>query len=241
MPISSLFFYWSLNKISTTTSRIENLAVPAQQVSKDLRLSLLSITKFNALAYSQTKPDLLLTNKKEALSEQQEFSKMLNALKPQLTGQQNMQTLLVDASKNFEQLSKTSANMFNAKEQRFSAQSTAAILITEFGVELSNLSNGLLDIELIEVSAKQQSLLSSVFGTATRIDDLLFNLSNNIKSITQTTSVSDLNAHQQDTQFLLDNIQPNFVYLEQQATPFGDSLNAAQFTCLLYTSDAADE
>ena len=230
MLISSLFFYWSLNKISTTTSRIENLAVPAQQVSKDLRLSLLSITKFNALAYSQTKPDLLLTNKKEALSEQQEFSKMLNALKPQLTGQQNMQTLLVDASKNFEQLSKTSANMFNAKEQRFSAQSTAAILITEFGVELSNLSNGLLDIELIEVSAKQQSLLSSVFGTATRIDDLLFNLSNNIKSITQTTSVSDLNAHQQDTQFLLDNIQPNFVYLEQQATPLGDNLNAAQFT-----------
>jgi hypothetical protein len=67
MLISSLFFYWSLNKISTTTSRIENLAVPAQQVSKDLRLSLLSITKFNALAYSQTKPDLLLTNKKKAL------------------------------------------------------------------------------------------------------------------------------------------------------------------------------
>ena len=230
MLTSSLFFYWSLNKISTTTSRIENLAVPAQQVSKDLRLSLLSITKFNALAYSQTKPDLLLTNKKEALSEQQEFSNMLNALKPQLTGQQNMQTLLVDASKNFEQLSKTSANMFNAKEQRFTAQSAATSLIKEFGDELSNLSNALLDIELIEINAKQQSLLNSVFGTATRIDDLLFNLSNNIKSITQTTSVSDLNVHQQDTQFLLDNIQPNFVYLEQQATPFGDNLNAAQFT-----------
>ncbi|WP_351059419.1 hypothetical protein, partial [Psychrobacter sp. TB20-MNA-CIBAN-0197] len=60
--------------------------------------------------------------------------------------------------------------------------------------------------------------------------DLLFNLSNNIKSITQTTSINDLNSHQQDTLFLLDNIQPNFTYLEQQALPFNNAFNAKNLT-----------
>lgn len=66
-------FYWSLNQISTTNTRIETLAVPVQQASKDLRLSLLSITKFNAIAYSQTKLNLLLQNKKQAHAEQTQF------------------------------------------------------------------------------------------------------------------------------------------------------------------------
>ncbi|WP_193155093.1 methyl-accepting chemotaxis protein [Pseudoalteromonas aliena] len=228
MLTSSLFFYWSLNQISTTTLRIETLAVPTQQVSKDLRLSLLSITKFNALAYSQTKPDLLLLNKTQALAEQKQFLVMLNTLKPQLVQQQSMQTLLATTTGNFNKLNAISAAMFTAKEQRFKAQSTTATLIKKFGEQLSNLSNNLLDIELLTVPEKQQPLLNSMFGTATRIDDLLFNLSNNIKNITQTTSTDELNNLQQDTSFLLDNIEPNFNYLEQQSTPFINVLNVAQ-------------
>lgn len=228
MLTSSLFFYWSLNQISTTTLRIETLAVPTQQVSKDLRLSLLSITKFNALAYSQTKPDLLLLNKTQALAEQKQFLVMLNTLKPQLVQQQSMQTLLATTTGNFNKLNAISAAMFTAKEQRFKAQSTTATLIKKFGEQLSNLSNNLLDIELLTVPEKQQPLLNSMFGTATRIDDLLFNLSNNIKNITQTTSTDELNNLQQDTSFLLDNIEPNFNYLEQQSTPFINDLNVAQ-------------
>lgn len=228
MLTSSLFFYWSLNQISTTTLRIETLAVPTQQVSKDLRLSLLSITKFNALAYSQTKPDLLLLNKTQALAEQKQFLVMLNTLKPQLVQQQSMQTLLATTTGNFNKLNAISAAMFTAKEQRFKAQSTTATLIKKFGEQLSYLSNNLLDIELLTVPEKQQPLLNSMFGTATRIDDLLFNLSNNIKNITQTTSTDELNNLQQDTSFLLDNIEPNFNYLEQQSTPFINDLNVAQ-------------
>ena len=230
MLTSCVFFYWSLNQISITTSRIETLAVPVQQVSKDLRLSLLSITKFNAVAYSQTKPDSLLRNKDQAYAEQEQFLTMLNALESQLFQQQNMQALLAATTDNFNQLSKISAAMFSAKEQRFKAQNSALSLIKEFIEQLSSLSNRLLDIELLEVPSTQQPLLDSMFGTATRIDDLLFNLSNNVKSITQTTSTSDLSNHQQDTLFLLDNIQPNFTYLEQQATPFSNALNIGQLT-----------
>lgn len=227
---SSVFFYWSLNKISVNNTRTEKLAVPVQQFSKDLRLSLLSITKFNALAYSQANLDLLQQNKKQAQAEQQQFSDMLNSLSTQLNQQITMQNLLASTNEGFEQLTKVSVAMFSAKESKFVAQNSTIELSATFNEQLYNLSSNLLDIELLEVPAKQQALLNAMFGTATRIDDLLFNLSNNIKSITQTTSINDLNNHQQDTLFLLDNIQPNFTYLEQQALPFNNAFNAKNLT-----------
>ncbi|MBH0048349.1 methyl-accepting chemotaxis protein [Pseudoalteromonas sp. NZS11_1] len=227
---SSVFFYWSLNKISVNNTRTEKLAVPVQQFSKDLRLSLLSITKFNALAYSQANLDLLQQNKKQAQAEQQQFSDMLNSLSTQLNQQITMQNLLASTNEGFEQLTKVSVAMFSAKESKFVAQNSTIELSATFNEQLYNLSSNLLDIELLEVTAKQQALLNAMFGTATRIDDLLFNLSNNIKSITQTTSINDLNNHQQDTLFLLDNIQPNFTYLEQQALPFNNAFNAKNLT-----------
>ena len=227
---SSVFFYWSLNKISVNNTRTEKLAVPVQQFSKDLRLSLLSITKFNALAYSQANLDLLQQNKKQAQAEQQQFSDMLNSLSTQLNQQITMQNLLASTNEGFEQLTKVSVAMFSAKESKFVAQNSTIELSATFNEQLYNLSSNLLDIELLEVPAKQLALLNAMFGTATRIDDLLFNLSNNIKSITQTTSINDLNSHQQDTLFLLDNIQPNFTYLEQQALPFNNAFNAKNLT-----------
>ncbi|PKH91216.1 MULTISPECIES: methyl-accepting chemotaxis protein [unclassified Pseudoalteromonas] len=227
---SSVFFYWSLNKISVNNTRTEKLAVPVQQFSKDLRLSLLSITKFNALAYSQANLDLLQQNKKQSQAEQQQFSDMLNSLSTQLNQQITMQNLLASTNEGFEQLTKVSVAMFSAKESKFLAQNSTIELSATFNEQLYNLSSNLLDIELLEVPAKQQALLNAMFGTATRIDDLLFNLSNNIKSITQTTSINDLNSHQQDTLFLLDNIQPNFTYLEQQALPFNNAFNAKNLT-----------
>ncbi|MBH0069267.1 methyl-accepting chemotaxis protein [Pseudoalteromonas sp. NZS100] len=227
---SSVFFYWSLNKISVNNTRTEKLAVPVQQFSKDLRLSLLSITKFNALAYSQANLDLLQQNKKQAQVEQQQFSDMLNLLSTQLNQQITMQNLLTSTNAGFEQLTEVSVAMFSAKELKFVAQNSTIELSATFNEQLYNLSSNLLDIELLEVPVKQQALLNAMFGTATRIDDLLFNLSNNIKSITQTTSINDLNSHQQDTLFLLDNIQPNFTYLEQQALPFNNAFNAKNLT-----------
>ncbi|MDC3213577.1 methyl-accepting chemotaxis protein [Pseudoalteromonas distincta] len=227
---SSVFFYWSLNKISVNNTRTEKLAVPVQQFSKDLRLSLLSITKFNALAYSQANLDLLQQNKKQAQVEQQQFSDMLNLLSTQLNQQITMQNLLTSTNAGFEQLTEVSVAMFSAKERKFVAQSSTIELSATFNEQLYNLSSNLLDIELLEVPVKQQALLNAMFETATRIDDLLFNLSNNIKSITQTTSINDLNSHQQDTLFLLDNIQPNFTYLEQQALPFNNAFNAKNLT-----------
>lgn len=227
MLISSVFFYWSLGQISSATSDIETLAVPVQQQSNALRLSLLSITKFNAVAYSESDITALQKQQNQSAQQQAAFTAKLNALNAQLSDQPKMLKLLEKIQHNYQQFNTTSNSMFNAKEQQLLSIDEVAQLIEQYTTNLTNLSNGLLDLELLEVEPSQQQLLSAIVGTAIRIDDLLFTLANNVKNINHISSLQTLDEHKKDTSFLLNNAQSNFTYLQQQAselqTPTGFS------------------
>lgn len=227
MLASSGFFYWSLGKINHATSDIETLAVPVQQQSNALRLSLLSITKFNAVAYSQTTQSSLKQQQQSAAENQVLFANKLKELNSQLNDKPQMQQLLSKIEQRYQQFNTTSATMFSAKQQGLTATAQVTALATDYANNLKDLTNGLLDLELIEVAAEQQTLLAAIVGTATRIDDLLFTLGNNVKNISHINNLQTLSSHQQDTQFLLDNIQSNFTYLKQQASELENKTNFA--------------
>ena len=233
MLASSGFFYWSLGKINHATSDIETLAVPVQQQSNALRLSLLSITKFNAVAYSQTTENSLQQQQQSAAENQVLFANKLKELNSQLNDQPQMQQLLSNIEQRYRHFNTTSATMFSAKQQGLTARAQVTALAKDYANNLTDLSNGLLDLELIEVTAEQQTLLAAIVGTATRIDDLLFTLGNNVKNISHINTLQTLNSHQQDTSFLLNNIQSNFTYLQQQASELENKANFANLEELL--------
>lgn len=238
MLLSSGFFYWSLGKISVANSDIETLAVPVQQQSNALQLSLLSITKFNAVAFSQNKIAKLLHEQQQTQNEQKLFNDKLAILEVQLQDQPKMQSLLVQIDDKFKRLNTTNTTMFSTKENGLNAVSTLAAQSTEYIEEITSLSNDLLDLELLEITQQQQPILDAMVGTATRIDDLLFTLSNNVKSIKHIGSLETLDEHQQDAHFLLGNVKSNFTYLKQQA---GELNGAADLSVLAKKMTAVDE
>lgn len=235
MLLSSGFFYWSLGKISAANSDIETLAVPVQQQSNALQLSLLSITKFNAVAFSQSKIAKLQQEQQQAINEQQLFETKLTMLSQKLQDQPTMQALLANIAQDFNQLIATSSNMFNAKQNGLIATAAVVKQSQIYIDDITTLSNHLLDLELLEVSIEQQRLLEAIVGTATRIDDLLFTLSNNVKSIKHINALQILAEHQQDTGFLLDNANSNFTYLKQQASELEDDANFTALTSQMDT------
>lgn len=234
MLLSSGFFYWSLGKISAANSDIETLAVPVQQQSNALQLSLSSITKFNAVAFSQSKIAKLQQQQQQAVNEQQLFETKLTTLTQKLQDQPKMLALLANITQDFNQLKTTSSSMFSAKQNGLIATKTVDLQSQIYIDEITTLSNNLLDLELLEVPTEQQRLLEAIVGTATRIDDLLFTLSNNVKSIKHINALQTLEEHQQDTRFLLDNTNSNFTYLKQQASELE---NNANFTVLTSQMD----
>ncbi|MBQ4834112.1 methyl-accepting chemotaxis protein [Pseudoalteromonas sp. MMG010] len=216
MLVSCAFFYWSLIQIKGTNTKIETLAVPVQQFSKDLQLSLLFITKFNAVAFSQTDLTPLKHSQDQSQIEQKNFITMLHSLNTELGSQSAMKAILQKVKSDFTSLSQTSESLFSEKTSIHFANKKATELLIIFNEQLKSLSNALLDIELLEVNPNQQRQLDALFGTATRIDDLLFTLENNTKSIKQLKTSEEVAEHQQETRFLLDNIKSNFTYLKQQ-------------------------
>ncbi|MFM9816210.1 hypothetical protein ACKI16_47995, partial [Streptomyces scabiei] len=78
------------------------------------------------------------------------------------------------------------------KQNGLVATAAVAKLSQAYIKDVTTLSNNLLDLELLEVSNEQQRLLEAIVGTATRIDDLLFTLSNNVKSIKHITALQTL-------------------------------------------------
>ncbi|TGE83674.1 methyl-accepting chemotaxis protein [Pseudoalteromonas sp. KS88] len=238
MLLSSGFFYWSLGKISVANSDIETLAVPVQQQSNALQLSLLSITKFNAVAFSQSKIAKLRHEQKQTSDEQKLFNDKLAILELQLQDQPKMQSLLVQIDDEFQRLITTNTAMFNAKQSGLNAISKLASQSTQYIEEITALSNDLLDLELLQVTREQQPILDAMVGTATRIDDLLFTLSNNLKSIKHISSLATLDEHQRDASFLLDNVQSNFNYLQRQASELN---GAADFSVLTEKMNKVNE
>jgi len=233
MFTSSLFFYWSLKQIDNATSDIETLAVPVQQQSNALQLSLLSITKFNAVAYSETSTTALQTQQTQSNQQQAVFKSKLATLNSQLSEQPKMLNLLEQIQQSYQQFNATSSIMFNAKKQELVTITAASQLVKTYAINLSELSNGLLDLELLEVPPAQQQLLAAIVGTAIRIDDLLFTLGGNVKNISHINSLQILDEHQKDTAFLLDNIHSNFTYLQQQASELENQTNFNTLTNLL--------
>lgn len=233
MFTSSLFFYWSLKQIDNATSDIETLAVPVQQQSNALQLSLLSITKFNAVAYSETSTTALQTQRNQSNQQQDVFKSKLATLNNQLSEQPKMLNLLEQIQQSYQQFNATSSIMFNAKKQELVTITATSQLAKTYAINLSELSNGLLDLELLEVPPAQQQLLAAIVGTAIRIDDLLFTLGGNVKNISHINSLQTLDEHQKDTAFLLDNIHSNFTYLQQQASELENQTNFNTLTNLL--------
>lgn len=235
MLLSSAFFYWSLGKINNANSDIETLAVPLQQQSNALQLSLMAMTKFNAVAFSHSKQAKLQQEQQRSSQVQQLFLNKLTELEKQLQEQPKMRVLLTQINTHYLHLITINLSMFNAKSEYLAAIEKEAQLSEIYTHSLSELSNNLLDLELLEVSAAQQRLLDTIVGTATRIDDLLFTLSNNVKSIKHIKTLQALSEHQQDTAFLLDNIQSNFTYLQQQASELRDAPNFSNLIALVAT------
>ncbi len=103
----SSFFYRSLSKIQTANSNIEVLAVPVQNQSTALQITLLKMAKTESLAYSQIGNDDIAISFKQFKALQQDFSNALADLSTKVANhpQMNQAHLTLEMSAAVEQQS----------------------------------------------------------------------------------------------------------------------------------------
>jgi methyl-accepting chemotaxis protein len=217
----SSFFYHSLSKIQTANINIETLAVPVQNQSNALQITLLKMAKTGSLAYSQIDNDNIDLSYKQFKQLQLEFREVLKTLSAKVADQPTMLQSLTQAQKSYQQYEQQSHIMFNAKLEIGQNRDNFTALKQQFDNVRINASNNMIDLELIEAPSGEQQLLNEVIGGGVRIDDMLFTLGNTMTELGRLTSVDAVNIHKQDVAMLLGNITVNGNYLTQQAEPLG--------------------
>lgn len=217
----SSFFYHSLSKIQTANINIETLAVPVQNQSNALQITLLKMAKTGSLAYSQIDNDNIDLSYKRFKQLQLEFREVLKTLSAKVADQPTMLQSLTQAQKSYQQYEQQSHIMFGAKLEIGQNRDNFGTLKQQFDNVRINASNNMIDLELIEAPAGEQQLLNEVIGGGVRIDDMLFTLGNTMTELGRLTAVDAVNIHKQDVAMLLGNITVNGNYLTQQAEPLG--------------------
>ncbi|CCQ12492.1 hypothetical protein PALB_34310 [Pseudoalteromonas luteoviolacea B = ATCC 29581] len=212
--LACILAFVALTQIQYANNEVKQVAVPVQRAADALQLQQLELSKLLAQAYSQNQKSELEKDQSAFVDLVARYQSQQSSLQRLISEKPNLQEDLQDAIEQSTHLINAGKKVFAAKLQVEAQRIRIKTLVDTLFTEKNEASNAMLDIELVETQEQRQ--LAEVAGTGVRIDDMLFTLGNNAKAIAQLTNV-DVVQHQDDMRFLLDNIQSNYQYLQQQA------------------------
>lgn len=211
----SSFFYYSLSQVQTAYQNIETLAVPVQKQSNSLQLVLLKMSRLATLAHSQQDTAALTKSQQAFTALQKKYQSIENELTERVADQPKMQTSLNEAQARYQAYLQQSQAMFSAKLANEQAKQQYQQLFQRFNDAKTNASNAMIDLETLSIP-DNPTLLEEIVGTGTRIDDMLYTLTNTMGELIHTQSLEVIQSHQQDVSILLGNLTTNFTFLKQQ-------------------------
>lgn len=211
----SSFFYYSLSQVQTAYQNIETLAVPVQKQSNSLQLVLLKMSRLATLAHSQQDTAALTKSQQAFTAMQKKYQSIENELTERVADQSKMQTSLHEAQARYQAYLQQSQAMFSAKLANEQAKQQYQQLFQRFNDAKTNASNAMIDLETLSIP-DNPTLLEEIIGTGTRIDDMLYTLTNTMGELIHTESLEVIQSHQQDVSILLGNLTTNFTFLKQQ-------------------------
>ncbi|MBU2970371.1 methyl-accepting chemotaxis protein [Pseudoalteromonas sp. C2R02] len=225
----SSFFYYSLNSISIANSNVETIAVPVQKQSNALQIKLLNMMKISALGFTQNDISSINISLKNFEKFNHEYLKAVTSLQNKLSEEPKMLIALKKTQVHYVNFVNQSNLIFSAKTNIAKAKQNYVEQYEIFVHTRNKASDNMLDLETID-APNQLALLDVVIGSGTRIDDLLFTLKETMAGLNRVSDLDTINQHKEDVGFLLNNIQDNFNYLNQQAEPLNDDRLLNEFT-----------
>ncbi len=173
--VASLSSLWSFAVVNSTSSQMNETAVPVQQQSNMAQIQFLKLAKLSALGYTAEEAAKIKTYQNEFTQTSEIFRSRMETLTPLVTKEPALQKPLAEAQQ-------TSLAYQQAVEQLFKARLEAIALGDKASAELKELENlidtagaTLVDISFLDAPGKgaQMALLE---GAAGRVDGQLLGL-----------------------------------------------------------------
>lgn len=210
--VASLSSLWSFAVVNSTSSQMNETAVPVQQQSNMAQIQLLKLAKLSALGYTAEDAAKIKSYQNEFSQTSDIFRSRMDTLTPLVTKEPALQKPLAEAQQ-------TSLSYQQAVEQLFKARLEAIALGDKAAAELKELENlidtagaTLVDISFLEAPGKA-SQMELLEGAAGRVDGQLLGLLKTVREIAAMTDPAQLASSQENLEFAFSDMQGNLDYI----------------------------
>lgn len=210
--IASLSSLWSFNTISNSSSRVNDIAVPAQQQSNYAQIQLLKLAKLSALAFTAEQIDDINKYQTDFNLAEESFNVNAKKLSALLKDDASLNKPLKDALAHAETYSQSVDAMFTAKKQVVEGSKATAAELDKLIKMIDEAGATLLDITYIE-EPDQKATLELIGGAAGRVDGQLLSLMQTVKETAAYTEPEQLKDSLQNIEFTLNDMQGNLDYI----------------------------
>ena len=210
--VASLSSLWSFAVVNSTSSQMNETAVPVQQQSNMAQIQLLKLAKLSALGYTAEDAAKISAYQNEFMQTSEIYRNRMTSLTPLVAAEPGLQKPLTEAQQ-------TSQAYQQAVEQLFKSRLEAIALGEQAAVELKELENlidtagaTLVDISFLDAPGKaaQMALLE---GAAGRVDGQLLGLLKTVREIAAMTDPAQLASSQENLEFAFSDMQGNLDYI----------------------------
>jgi len=218
--IASLSSLWSFAVVSDASSRVNEIAVPAQQQSNNAQIQLLKLAKLSALGFTaENKTDIAKYQTEFATAEKQ-YQNNINSLQKLLLSDAELGQALTVATQHYNNYVSAVTLMFSARLNTLKTAETAAAELTALVQLIDDAGATLLDISYLEVPGKK-SQLELIAGAAGRVDGQLLTLMQTVRETNAFTDIKQLSDSQQNIEFALSDMQGNLDYINNLVPEVG--------------------
>nr|WP_245217422.1 methyl-accepting chemotaxis protein [Rheinheimera maricola] len=205
----------SFSAVSSSSERVNQLAVPVQQQSNAAQIQLLKLAKLSALGYTTETSNGISEYRNQFDSGSKVLRNQLASLSKLTVAETAFTQTLSDIDNRYQQYAAAVDAMFSARLQGIELQQSANSEFNLLQQLIDNIGANLLDISYLEFPGgeKQMELIA---GSANRIDGQLLGLLNTLKEVTAYTELGATEAAQENIGFALSDMQVNIDYMAKQ-------------------------
>ncbi len=201
----SLSSLWNLNDINSSTTRVNDGAVPLVKESNQVQIQLLKLAKLSSLAYTASNEEEILEYRNNFTTGAERFTRMQNQLRELAAQNEAMQAKFGEIKSNYETYAQAVSAMFDAKLAALAARKRTLEEADVIMGLVDTVGATLLDITYFKAPAARKADMELVAGFAGGADAKMLGVIKTLGEVKTATELDKLAASNDDLSFVFDD------------------------------------
>ncbi|MFC4655502.1 MULTISPECIES: methyl-accepting chemotaxis protein [Rheinheimera] len=210
--IASLSSLWSFAVVSSSSSQINETAVPVQQQSNKAQIQLLRLAKLSAMGFTVEKADEIKAIQTDFTKTAESYQQLIDTLTQLVQQDVQLKSQLSSATAHYQNYQQAVAALFSARLAALEQGEQAQAELKELEQLIDTAGATLVDLSFLEVPGKAAQV-ELIAGAASRVDGQMLQLLQTVRETATYTTAEQLASSQENLSFTFSDMQGNLDYI----------------------------